>query len=307
MRIINSVLAATAAMMLVACDAGPRAHAGQSESNTETPETYSVADRQVAAEDLRLLFQRASGPGAERAVVHGDGTVIRRDREQFRVDGDTVQDLLDLLDEAGFDEFESYYGHGRRIVLAIVDLEAGDYEKVSLRRYYGGEDDPVRPLVSQLLERLEDLEGGIQIDDLSEGLELLRSGELSPKALGMVVRHQPDGGKGWQFTVSEGEATWRAISPDGELAEPRAIETDPEWFGQLARSLQDEEFLMLPRNILVEGARNQLSLAILGQRKTIAARDFNREPTPADEEDASRLKRLLAQVQALSAQDRDQS
>lgn len=305
MRTLTSVLAATAAMMLVACDAGPRAQAGEAESDAGIPNTYSVAGRQVAAEDLRLLFQRASGPGAERAVVHGDGTVIRRDREQFRVDGDTVQDLLDLLDEAGFDGFDPYYGHGRRIVLAMVDLKAGDYEKVSVRRYYGGEDDPVRPLVSQLLERLEGLGDGLQIDDLSEGLELLGSGELSPKGLSMVVRHQPDGEKGWQFTVNEGEATWRAISPDGALAEARTIEADPEWFGELARRLKDEKFLMLPRNILVEASKTQLSLAILGRRQTIAARDFNREETPADKEHARRLQQLLTRLEAMSAPARD--
>ena len=274
-----------------------------------TPKTNEQARRpwhSVPLEDVRITAERTTDDRQRHhVVIYGNGVAVWNDRLQFRVDADTIRQILAFYDAAAFETIPPASPKGK-FLRRRAAIRAGAYqreawesweyeltrrdERETIKRSNErkgivdkelDKEPALTTLVDSIITTVSPIveKGGTTAESLADGLQKIASGQLAPETLSvmMLVKPEPGSGEdsgGFVFSVDEGTASWSDFQGEQRgFAVPRKMKLPPSQLRDLASRLAAFDPASLPVN-LYSPKYEEVTVSVMNHRNSVVARPF---------------------------------
>ncbi|HEV7239408.1 MAG TPA: hypothetical protein VGQ36_09220 [Thermoanaerobaculia bacterium] len=274
-----------------------------------TPKTTEQAGRPwhaVPLEDVRITAERTTDDRqGQHVVIYGDGVAVWNNKIQFRVDADTIKQMLGSFDAAAFETIPTASPKGK-FLRRRAAIRAGAYEREAwesweyeltrnderetIRRSNerkGIEDKELEkePALTTLVDSIIDTvvpiveKGGTTAESLADGLKKVASGQLAPETLSvtMIVKPEPGRGEdsgGFLFRIDGATAIWSDFQGEQRgFADARKVKLSASRMRDLATRLSSFDPESMPIN-LYSPKYEEVTISVMNREKNIVARQF---------------------------------
>jgi len=273
-----------------------------SSSDIEAALRAAVASEQP---HFHLQVSRTNLDGQRSLEVFPSGVAIWNLTTQIELPVTTRSSLLGVLEDSGFAEMLPSYG-GKRMpgsgeaalrVICRVELEIGGLGKSSVQLADGEQSEQLADLADALLDLAEPLAAvGVTATDLSDGLRKLAQGKLAVETFQLRFVRLPAkaaAGDGEILTIRNGEASRKSYTPGRGTADEVSQPMTGARLEALVAALLEADVASLPVNVWSKD-HIELGLQVLGLRKAVVARDFERLKSIENGDAPKRFERLTA-------------
>lgn len=283
----------------------------QEASFPSDPKQFEAALKSASNESdpgFSLQVYCSNHDGIRSFDLYPDGIAIWNRATQVRLSGADRSALLNILLDRDFASFATMYG-GKNApgkteapfrVSCQVTLQIGELKKSSSQQVVGAQSAELSGLAAALLERVEPLAAtGITAQNLQDGLEKLAGGKIAAPALTLRLLSLPaDASKkeGSVLRISAGKVSRQAYAPGQKLGNTDWVPLEPCALGELAVQLKAANLEEIPINLWSESLI-ELSIQLLGHRKTMSARQFTRLKSMESGDSQQRFNKLVEELQ----------
>ena len=253
--------------------------------------------------DLRIDAECRREDELRSAVVFGSGVGIWNRERQLVLPREKVVSLLRDFKAAGFPRLHETYGEGEEEVQLVcrVRLALDGLARQVIQLATGPQSPELARLAGRILEMAEEAgRSGTEASSLTDGLEKIARGELSPELLAIHVLRQsepPGAETGWNLSLEGGELSVRRFpSPANEG--PRRSRLPAAELAELAGRLAAARLEELPVNLWAP-EYTDLEIRVLGRGRALQARQFAGMTPATHGELQQRFDRLWETLQAL--------
>lgn len=267
-----------------------------------------------AANDANAPFQLGvfcTNAQSRRSLTVYRGTVgVWNGNRQVRLRADDRRDLLELLLDSSFADFDDRYGGQKKAdkqeaplrATCRVSITIAGIEKTSIQLRDGEQSPDLLELAAALLDRIEPLaEDSIAATSLEEGLVNLASGAIAPELLELRFLWLPkekSAATGFILRIRGGEISRQRYAPGKLVGDIETQSLDGCMVRELINALSDAAVWDLPRNLSHEGTA-ELEVAVLNSRHTISARSSFRS---AEGDIQARFERMIGRLEEIGAE-----
>ncbi|MEO1594437.1 MAG: hypothetical protein AAFS02_04240 [Pseudomonadota bacterium] len=256
---------------------------------------------------FRLEVSCANAQSRRSLTVYRGSVAVFNRTQQVLISTTDRQQMLSLLNDAGFSAFEARYGEKKKAdkeeaplrVSCRVHLAIAGHEKTAVQLFDGAPSPELLGLAAALLDVAEaHADAGVQIADLEDGLEKLSEGVLAPEMLTLrLVRLPKDQSNGFIMRIEGGELSRQSYAPGERIGDAIVLRLNACVGEATVRALRDAAVWNLPRNLQRDGTTG-FDVSVLGHEKSILARSTYKSGSDAEQ---TRFERLMAQLEGLPA------
>ncbi len=272
------------------------------------------AGRRMTEPAYRLDVLCTDRNGKRAMRVYPSGTAVWDTTTQVVVDADVRLALLEEIRRADFATMADNYGgkrkksekklgpHAALRVRCFVGLQIHGVSKTSIQQLDGEQSPRVEGLANALLDRIEPLvDDGITPRDLADGLQQVTVGALRPETFELrFVQLPPQKAEtGVIYTIRDGMTSRQDYAPGRKIGDPVTEPVDSERLALLCTALRIGEVSRMPVNLRAD-QQVELTVRVLGHKRTVIARNFSRAPTAAQKAAQPRFEALLDHVRAMA-------
>lgn len=239
--------------------------------------------------------------------LYDSGVLIWNNETQSRVTIEQRSALLQRLLGAGFPAFNNHYGGKKTstatgapvIVLCSIAVQANGLEKSSYQDANGERSEVFMGLASELLDQAGLLaSGGVTAASLTDGLDMLSSGELAVEALSLHLLHMPadESRPGTLISIESGRMDRRAYRPGVQVGEKQSVILGGASLQAFLAATLQADLPSMPASLPAEDVY-QLKVQVLNHRISVRARPQTQAASASEERASARLSRYVVSLE----------